>query len=140
MAAFSDLPPEILTIIFQALPSSAFSSTCLVSKRLYEACLPFLFASFRGSGKPEQTWRRFQLFLNRIMGDHTLGRHVKSVFIHEIDDDDTAALQGLIGPLLSQASNIQQFAIPGHPNLLPLLEKPLPQGDPPSSTCKTFAV
>jgi hypothetical protein len=33
MAVLSDLPPEILTIIFQDLPPSTFTSACLVSKQ-----------------------------------------------------------------------------------------------------------
>lgn len=119
MATLSDLPHEVLTIIFQALSPSAVISTCLVSKRLYEACLPVLYASFRASGNPKQTWRRFHSFLNMITRDHSLGRRVKSVLIDDISDDDIAALRDSIVPLLSQASNIQHFAIPGHPNLLP---------------------
>jgi hypothetical protein len=92
MAVLSDLPPEILTIIFHYLPPLDFVSTCLVSKQVYKACLPPLYASFKGSGGPKQTWRRFQLFLNMITRDDALGWHVKSVLINEIDDynDDAA--------------------------------------------------
>jgi hypothetical protein len=55
MAVLSDLPPKILTIIFHYLPPSDFVSTCLVSKQVYKACLPPLYASFKGSGGPKQT-------------------------------------------------------------------------------------
>jgi hypothetical protein len=123
MATLSDLPHEVLRIIFQTLSPSAIVSTCLVSKRLYEACLPVLYASFKASSNLKQTWRRFQLFLDMITRDHFLGQHVTSVLINHINDDDIAALQNSIDSLLSQASNIQQFAIPGHPNLLPALKR-----------------
>jgi hypothetical protein len=64
-----------------------------------------------------------------IMRDDALGRHVKSVLINETDDyNDDAAVQELIGLLLSQALNIQQFAIPGRLNLLPLLKRQLAPG------------
>jgi hypothetical protein len=55
MAVLSDLPTEILTIIFQDLPPSEFSSIYLVSKKFYKACLPLLYASFEGNGDPKQT-------------------------------------------------------------------------------------
>jgi hypothetical protein len=138
MATLSDLPHEVLTIIFQALSPSAIISTCLVSKRLYEACLPVLYASFKASGNPKQTWRRFQLFLNMITRDHFLGQHVTSVLINHINDDDIAALRNSINSLLSQASNIQQFAIPGHPDLLPALKRPLFSGDLPLQRLRAF--
>jgi hypothetical protein len=122
----------VLTIIFQALSPSAIINTCLVSKRLYEACLPVLYASFKASGNPKQSWRRFQSFLNMIKRDDSLGRCVKSVLIDDVNDDDViAALQNSIVPLLSQATNIQQFAIPGHPGLLPWLKRLLFSGDLP---------
>jgi hypothetical protein len=139
MAVLSDLPPEILTIIFHNLPPSDFVSTCLVSKQVYEACLPPLYASFKGCGDPKRTWRRFQLFLNMITRDDALGWHVKSVLINETDDyDDDAAVQGLIGLLLSLAPNIQQFAIPGRPNLLPLMKRQFAPGDLPLQQLRDF--
>jgi hypothetical protein len=138
MATLSDLPYEVLTIIFQALSPSAIISACLVSKRLYEACLPILYASFKASGNPKQTWRRFQLFLNMITRDHFLGQSVTSVLINHINDDDIAACRNSIDSLLSQATNIQQFAIPGHPNLLPALNRPLFSGDLPLQRLQAF--
>jgi hypothetical protein len=129
MAVLSDLPPEVLTIIFHNLPPSDYVSTCLVSKQFYKVCLPPLYASFKGSGNPKQTWRRFQLFLNMIARDDALGPHVKSVLINETDDyNDNAAVQGTIVLLLSQAPNIQQIVIPRRPNLLPLLKRQLASG------------
>lgn len=139
MAVLSDLPPEILTIIFQDLPPSTFTSTCLVSKQVYKACLPLFYASFKGSSNPKQTWRRFQLFLDMITRDDALGRHVKSVLINETGNDtDDAAVQGLIGLLLSQAPNIQQFAIPRRQNLLPLLKRQLAPGGLPLQQLRDF--
>jgi hypothetical protein len=139
MAVLSDLPPEILTIIFHYLPPSAFVSTCLVSKQVYKACLPPLYASFKGSGDAKQSWRRFQLFLNMITRDDALGRHVKSVLINETDDYiGDAAVQESIGLLPPQAPNIQQFAIPGRPNLLPLLKRQLAPGGLPLQQLRDF--
>lgn len=139
MAVLSDLPPEILTIIFQDLPPSELISTCLVSKQVYKACLPLFYASFKGSSNPKQTWRRFQLFLEIITRDDALGRHVKSVLINETDNhNDNAAVQGSIGLLLSQAPNIQQFAIPGRPDLLPLLKRQLALGGLPLQQLRDF--
>jgi hypothetical protein len=66
MAALSDLPHEVLTIIFHALSPSAIINTYLVSKCLYEACLPILYTLFKASRRSQETWRRFQLFLNMI--------------------------------------------------------------------------
>jgi hypothetical protein len=57
-----------------------------------------------------------------ITRDHSLGQRVKSVLINDINGDDIAALRNSINLLLSQAPNIQQFAIPGHPKLLPALK------------------
>jgi hypothetical protein len=59
MATLSDLPHEVLMIIFQSLSPSAIISTCLVSKCLYEACLPVLYASFKANSNLKQTWRDF---------------------------------------------------------------------------------
>jgi hypothetical protein len=59
MATLSNLPHEVLVIIIQALSPSALIYTCFVSKHLYEACLPVLYASFKASGNLKQTWRRF---------------------------------------------------------------------------------
>lgn len=139
MVVLIGLPPEILTIIFQDLPPSTFTSTCLVSKQVYKACLPLFYASFKGSSNPKQTWRRFQLFLDMITRDDALGRHVKSVLINETGNDtDDAAVQGLIGLLLSQAPNIQQFAIPRRQNLLPLLKRQLAPGGLPLQQLRDF--
>lgn len=107
MVVLSDLLPEILMIIFQDLPLSELISICLVSKQVYKVCLSLFYALFKGSSNPKQTWRRFQLFLEIIIRDDALGRHVKSVLINETDNhNDNAAVQGLIGLLLSQALNI----------------------------------
>lgn len=138
MATLSDLPHEVLTIIFQSLSPSAIISTCLVSKRVYEACLPVLYASFKASSNPNQTWRRFQSFLNIITRDRSLGQRVKSVLINDINNDDIAALRNSIDPLLSQAPNIQQFAIRGHPDLLPALKRPLFSGNLPLQRLRAF--
>lgn len=138
MATLSDLPHAVLTIIFQSLSPSAIISTCLVSKRLYEACLPVLYASFKASSNPKQTWRRFQSFLNIITRDRSLGQRVKSVLINDINNDDIAALRNSIDSLLSQAPNIQQFAIRGHPDLLPALKRPLFSGNLPLQRLRAF--
>jgi hypothetical protein len=66
-----------------------------------------------------------------ITRDHSLGQHVKSVLINDINDNDIEALQNSIDLLLSQAPNIQQFAIPRHPKLLPTLKRPLFLGNLP---------
>jgi hypothetical protein len=138
MATLSDLPHEVLTIIFRALPPSEIISTGRVSKRFYDASLPVLYASFKASDNPKKTWRRFQLFLSMITRDDSLGPCVKSVLIDDINDDDIEALQNSIVPLLSQASNIRQFAVPGHPNLLPALKRPLFSGDLPLQRLRAF--
>jgi hypothetical protein len=138
MATLSDLPLEVLTIIFQGLSPSAIISTCLVSKRLYEACLPVLYASFKASSDPKQTWRRFQSFLKMITRDHSLGRHVRSVLINHINGDDIADFRNSVISLLSQASNIQQLAIPGHPKLLRALKRALLSCDLPLQRLRAF--
>jgi hypothetical protein len=73
-----------------------------------------------------------------ITRDHSLGQRVKSVLINDINDDDIAALLNSIDSLLSQAPNIQQFAIPGHPKLLPALKRPLFSGDLPLQRLRAF--
>jgi hypothetical protein len=73
-----------------------------------------------------------------IAKDPYLGRPVKSVLISNIKDDDIAALQESINLLLSQAPNIQQFAIYGHPDLLPALKRPLFSGDLPLQRLRAF--
>jgi hypothetical protein len=66
-----------------------------------------------------------------ITRDCSLGQRVKLVLINDINNDDIAALLNLIKSLLSQALNIQQFAICGHPDLLPALKRLLFLGDLP---------
>lgn len=55
MATLSNLPHEVLTIIFQTLSPLVIVSTCLISKHLYKACLLVLYALFKASGNPKQT-------------------------------------------------------------------------------------
>jgi hypothetical protein len=50
MADLSDLPPEMLMLIFQALRSTTFKSTCLTSKLFYMTSLRFLNASVKVRG------------------------------------------------------------------------------------------
>jgi hypothetical protein len=129
MAGLSDLPPEIMMLIFQSLPYTASTSTCLASKQLYAASLPFLYASFTWNCNPQQTLSRFRSFVSTIGRDRTLGGHVKSVLIDEFEkDDDIAALWSLLLPLLFHTPNIQQLAIPGHSNLLPWLRNRFSSG------------
>jgi hypothetical protein len=73
-----------------------------------------------------------------ITRDPSLGRRVKSVLISNINDDDVAALRESINLFLSHALNIQRFAIPGRPNLLPELKRPLLSGDLPLQCLRTF--
>jgi hypothetical protein len=138
MATLSNLPYEVLMIIFQSLSPSAIISTCLVSKCLYEACLLVLYASFKASSNPKQTWRRFQSFLNMITRDRSLGQRVKLVVINDINNNDITALRNSINLLLSQAPNIQQFVIHGHPDLLPALKGLLFSGDLPLQRLRAF--
>lgn len=74
-----------------------------------------------------------------ITRDDALGRHVKSVLINKTDNhNDNAAVQGSISLLLSQAPNIQQFAIPGRLDLLPLLKRQLALGGLPLQQLRDF--
>ena len=63
--------------------------------------------------------RRLQSFLE-VIAQYRLGKHVKSILLDGIDNNSSeiVALPSLTAQLLSQATNIQQLAIPGHSSLL----------------------
>jgi hypothetical protein len=116
-------------MIFQALPTSAVLSLCLVSQQSHATSLPYLVRFFHGNCSKEKIWQRSQLFLKKITKYNT-GHHVKSVLLDSIDTINANGLKELqffISQLLPQTPNIQQLAIPGAPHFLSLLHDFPPQ-------------
>ncbi|BCS01455.1 uncharacterized protein AKAW2_51796S [Aspergillus luchuensis] len=115
MAGLYDLPLKILTMIFQILPFSAILSTCLVSRYLHAASLPFLVSSFHVECKTLRFQRRLQSFLETIIRNNA-GQYVKSVSfdrIEEILPREFIYLHKFLPQLSPQLPNIRQLAISG---------------------------